>query len=90
MRIREISLVLRQNGCFHLADKKIESVYPGEGFCVMLFLEESQIDVDFGFPVLVLSCKDLEKITSKMRKSDALTCSLLGHGWNNGPRPYVR
>lgn len=91
MRIREITIVLRKNGFFHWNGRLIKAVYPREGYAVMLFLESSQIDLDFQEPVLVLSCKDYAEIGRKMRQSDELTWKLRGgKGWTNGPRPYVK
>jgi len=87
MRILRFAVVLRKDGFFHLDDRKVKAVYPGEGYVVMAFLKPSPIDEDFGFPVLVLSCDELLEIQRKMRESDELTHKLLGHGWN-GARPF--
>jgi len=66
-------------------------VYPREGYAVMLFLETSQIDVDFKEPVLVLSCEEFEEIGRKLKESDEKTWQLRGEkGWLHGPRPYVK
>ncbi len=87
MKVKSIRLVLRKDGFFHYNGSKIKAVYPRSGWAVMLFLEESPIDVDFKEPVLVLTCDQLKEINDKMKESDQKTRALIGHGWLHGPRP---
>jgi len=88
MRIREVAVILRKNGAFHLPDREVKSYYPNAGYAVLVFLEGSPIDEDFGTFVWVPSTEDLKKIQAALDESDTLTFALLGHGWSNGPRPY--
>ena len=81
MKIREIVLVLRKDGFFHYKGRRIQAARPGEGWGVMVILEPSQIDVDFGCRVWVPSADELEQIRKALDKSDELTHRLLGHGW---------
>lgn len=91
MKVKSIELVLRKDGFFYHNGEKIKAVYPREGYAVMLFLEPSQIDVDFGVPVVVLTCAQLEELQHKMKESDEKTWRLRGgKGWTNGPRPYTK
>jgi len=91
MRVQKIAVVLRKEGFFHVGERKIKAVYPREGYVVMVFLEPSPIDEDFGFPVLVLSCKELEELEKKMKESDELTYKLRGEkGWLHGARPFFK
>lgn len=87
MRIREIAIVLRKDGFFYWNGQKIKALYPGEGYGVMVFLESSPIDKDFEVSVWVPSVEELEAIQRALDRSDKLTHSLLGRGWN-GKRPY--
>lgn len=87
MRIREVAIVLRKDGFFHLQNRKVKAVYPKDGYGVMIFLEPSPIDKDFEAYVWVPSMEDLEKIKAALDKSDDLTHELLGRGWN-GARPF--
>jgi len=87
MNASEIAIILRKNGFFHWNGKLIKSVYPGEGYVVMVFLDPSPIDKDFETRVWIPSVEELEKIKEALDKSDDLTHDLLGHGWN-GKRPY--
>jgi len=66
-------------------------MYPREGYAVMLFLEASQIDVDFKEAVVVLTCDQVKEINRKMEESDEKTWQLRGEkGWLHGPRPYFK
>lgn len=87
MRIREVAIILRKDGFFHLQDRKVRAVYPNAGYGVMVFLDPSPIDKDFEAYVWVPSVEDLEKIRAALDKSDNLTHELLGRGWN-GVRPF--
>jgi len=88
MKIREVAIILRRDGVFHLPDRNVKSVYPNAGYAVLVFLERSPIDEDFNTFVWVPSTEDLKKIKAALDESDSLTFALLGHGWSNGPRPY--
>lgn len=87
MRVKKISIVLRRDGAFHYEGREIEAVRGGDGYGVMVFLEPSSIDNDFGCHVWVPSQDELEEIQRKMKRSDRLTHDLLGHGWA-GRRPF--
>ena len=87
MRVKEILVVLRKDGFFHYQDRRIPAVRPGDGYGVMVILEPSQIDTDFGTYVWVPSQDELEQIQKALRKSDELTHELLGRGWA-GIRPF--
>ena len=89
MRVKKIALILRKGGSFHHEGQKIEAVRPGDGYAVMVFLEPSQIDEDFGYPVWVPSAEELEQIKKALDKSDELTHKLLGHGWT-GKRTFFK
>ena len=89
MRVKEILVVLRKDGFFHHDGRRIPAVRPGSGYGVMVILEPSQIDLDFGVPVWVPSQDELEQIQKALRKSDELTHELLGHGWA-GRRPFYK
>jgi len=66
MRVKSIELVLRKDGFFHYNGSRVKAVYPREGYAVMLFLEPSQIDLDFREPVVVLSCDQIKEINRNM------------------------
>lgn len=89
MRVKKIALVLRKGGFFHYEGQKIEAVRPGEGYAVMVILEPSPIDKDFGCSVWVPSADELEAIKKALDKSDELTHKLLGHGWT-GKRTFFK
>jgi len=90
MRVKSIEVVLRKDGFFYHNGKQIKAVYPREGYAVMLFLDPSQIDVDFGEYTLVLTEEDRKKINELFDKSDEKTYQLRGRGWASGPRPYMK
>ena len=87
MRVKEILVVLRKDGFFHYNGRRIQAVRPGSGYGVMVILEPSQIDQDFGVQVWVPSQDELERIQAALEKSDKLTHDLLGRGWA-GIRPF--
>ena len=89
MRVKKIAIVLRKDGFFLYNDRKIQAVRPGQGYGVMVILEPSQIDEDFGVPVWVPSQEELEQIRRALKRSNELTHELRGRGWG-GRRPYWR
>ena len=86
MRIKEIAIIKRNEGFFEFKGRKILAVHPGNGFGVGLKLESSQVDVDFGFPILFLTNEDVEIIKKAFLESDKLTFQLIGHGWKSKRR----
>lgn len=89
MRVKEIIIVRREKGIFHLRDRKIKAHYPGNGYVVMVLMENSPIDKDFETYVWVPSIAEIEKILFSFDHSDELTYQLRGRiGWDHGPRPY--
>jgi hypothetical protein len=86
MRIKEISIIKRNKGFFEYEGQKIPAIHPGNGFGVGLKLESSQIDDDFGFPILFLTNEDIQIIKKAFLQSDKLTFQLIGHGWKNKRR----
>jgi len=89
VRVKRILVVLRKDGFFHHGNRRIPAVRPGEGWGVMVELEPSDIDQDFGFPVWVPSQDEIDEILRALKKSDELTHELRGRGWA-GRRPYWR
>jgi len=89
VRVKRIVLVLRRGGFFYFEGRRIEAARPGEGWGVMVILEPSQIDQDFGRPVWVPSQDEIEAIQRALKRSDELTHELRGRGWA-GRRPYWR
>jgi len=89
VRVKKIVVVLRQGGFFHYDHHRIPAVRPGEGYGVLVILEPSQIDTDFGTYVWVPSQNEIEQILRALKKSDELTHELRGRGWA-GRRPYWR
>lgn len=102
MRVKGIKLVKRFNGFFELDDgRRIPAVHRGNGYGVVVVLEPSKLDVDFGLPeiafrilrefgavfYLFLEADQLEELQHKFKESDELTHRLLGHGWS-GKRPF--
>ena len=87
MKLRDIAVVLRKDGFFHYDGILVKAIYPKSGYVVMVFLDPSPIDKDFEAYVWVPSVEELEAIQRALDKSDDLTHSLLGHGWN-GKRPF--
>jgi hypothetical protein len=83
MRIKDILVVKRAGGFFEYEDRKIPAVHAGNGYGVGLKLESSQVDVDFGFPILFLTNDDVSAIKKAFLKSDKQTFQLIGHGWKN-------
>lgn len=90
MRIKKIVLVPRISGYFYYNGKKIVARKPNNGVGVMLILEKSPVDEDFGENVLFLSEEQRREILTKFNESDDLTLYLVGHGWNYGVRPYEK
>jgi hypothetical protein len=86
MRIKEIAIIKRAEGFFEYEGRRIPAIHRGNGFGVGLRLESSQIDDDFGFPILFLTNEDIETIKKAFLKSDVLTFQLVGHGWKNKRR----
>jgi len=89
VRVKRILIVLRKDGFFHHGDRRIPAVRPGQGYGVMVLLEPSQIDTDFGTYIWVPSQDEIEQIQRALKKSDELTHELRGRGWA-GRRPYWR
>ena len=102
MRVKRMDIVKRQDGYFHLPDRKVKAVRSGDGFGVDVVFEASPIDCDLGnLPKETLSvlndtvqefhffitAKNLERIELLLDQSDRLTFELLGHGWD-GERPF--
>jgi len=87
MRLQSVELVLRDGGFFHYRGQRIKAVYPKRGYAVMVFLEDSPIDLDFGCKVWVPKAAEVERILRLFDKSDRMTYELLGHGWE-GERPF--
>jgi hypothetical protein len=103
MHVKRIDIVKRQNGYFHLTDRKVKSYRKGDGYGVDVVFEASPLDCDLGnLPQETLSilnatnqefhffitAKDLKRIELLMDKSDNLTFQLLGHGWDHPERPF--
>lgn len=86
MRIKEIAMIKRVNGFFEYENRRIQAFHKGNGYGVGLKLESSQIDVDFGFPILFLTNQDVQIIKKAFLKSDKLTFQLIGHGWKSKRR----
>ena len=86
MRIKEIAIIKRNEGFFEFEGRRIPAVHPGNGFGVGLRLESSQVDNDFGFPILFLTNEDVQIIKKAFLKSDKLTFQLVGHGWKSKRR----
>ena len=83
-----MELVKRDGGYFHLFNgKRVKAYYPRRGYAVMIFYEESPIDIDFGEKVWVPSAMELRRLADLMDQSDSKTFDLLGHGWE-GERPF--
>jgi len=89
VRVKRILVVLRKDGFFYHGSRRIPAVRPGQGYGVLVELEPSGIDQDFGTPIWVPSQDELERILQAMRESDKRTHELLGRGWA-GRRPYWR
>jgi len=87
MKIKNIVLVRRENGVFHFKGKKIPAVRQGNGWGVAVLLEPSQVDKDFGCPILFLSEDDRKTIETLFNRSDEMTFEMLGRGWG-GRRPF--
>lgn len=91
MRIRDMPLITRLNGCFHWRDRKISAVHKGSGVGVALYLERSQVDEDFDLPLkeglLFLSLEEWKDIGVHFKKSDVATMRLIKHGWK-GKLPF--
>ena len=86
MRIKEIAIIKRNEGFFEFEGRRIPAVHHGNGFGVGLRLESSQVDNDFGFPILFLTNEDVQIIKKAFLKSDLLTFQLVGHGWKSKRR----
>jgi len=89
VRVKRILIVLRKDGFFYYEGQRIPAVRPGQGYGVMVLLEPSQIDTDFGTYIWVPSQDEIEQILRALKKSDELTHELKGRGWA-GRRPYWR
>jgi hypothetical protein len=90
MQVKRMDLVKRQGGYFHKWNgEKVKAVYPKQGYCVMVFFEESLIDTDFKEFVWCPSAQELRRLADLLDESDKLTYDMLGHGWA-GERPYMR
>jgi len=102
VRLRAVVIVLRKNGYFHTGQaitfrsydgftgfpyQRVPAVRRGNGWGVALVLRPSQVDRDFGVPVLFLEADEIEVIQKALDKSDELTHQLLGRGWG-GKRPF--
>ena len=91
MRLKSVEIIKRDQGFFWLPNgSKVKAVYPRRGFAVMVFLEDSPIDLDFKAKVWVPRARELQRIKEALDKSDRLTHELLGRGWGYGDRPYLK
>ena len=87
MRIKRVDVIRREDGFFHTEVKKVKAWYPGNGYVVMVFFENSPIDKDFEENVWVPKVDELSRIAYLMDKSDYKTFEMLGRGWD-GIRPF--
>ena len=102
MRVKRIDIVKREDGYFHLSDRKVKAVRKGDGYGVDVVFEASPLDCDLGnLPKETLSilsatnqefhffitASDLKRIECLMDESERLTFEMLGHGWE-GERPF--
>jgi hypothetical protein len=103
MILERTQYVLRKDGYFHLKDRKVKAVHPGDGYAVDMVFKVSPLDVDFGLDPktyeelkgkelhFFISVNEHQEIGRKMKESDEKTWKLRGgKGWTNGPRPYVK
>ena len=92
-RLREC-VIFRSHGFKGFPVDQVQAAYrrdnPIDGYAVALVLESSQADIDFGLPTFFLSEDHMEKIREAFRESDELTHKILGRGWTNGPRPFLK
>ena len=89
MKVKNTVIIRREDGFFHLQDRKIKAYYPGNGYVVMVLMEPSPIDKDFGTYIWVPSVVEIEKILKSFDNSDESTYERRGGiGWDKGPRPY--
>lgn len=92
-RLKE-SVVYRSYGFRGFPVDQVPAAYrrddPIDGYAVALILKPSQADLDFGLPTFFLSEDHVEKVREAFRESDELTHKILGRGWSNGPRPFLK
>ena len=60
------------------------------GYGVCLVLQPSQVDRDFGANVFFASADLPQKLLEAFKISDELTHKILGHGWTNSSRPFLK
>jgi hypothetical protein len=88
------AVIYRSYGFNGFSVDQVQAAYrrdnPIDAYAVALVLQSSQADIDFGVPIFFLAEDHIEKVREAFRESDELTHSILGRGWANGPRPFLK
>jgi hypothetical protein len=85
-----MDIMKRENGFFHYMNgKRVKAYYPKRGYWVMIFFEDSPIDMDFCEKVWCPSADELRRVADMLDESDRKTFDILGHGWGS-ERTYMR
>ena len=106
MRLKAILLIPRRNGILRLSEAEkiitigswsgfkaaeVKSTRPTpDGVAVGVVMDHSPIDDLAGAFLWFPKAWQLEMILDALDRSDQLTHRMIGHGWNRGPRPYIR